>query len=230
MNGIIVKPLTYLKNITILLILTLLCTNLKAQEKAIVNLFKTTDDYISNTYTDTNVTILIKEMGENHIWVKKFIDDKTGKKIKKANYSWAIEYNGNNYFNLGYSHDLNNWNVFIKFNSEGEKYCMSFIDNNSAGVIKNSGINYGGGLQGVLMKDSDKWGKYWRNNNEEKIKILFIDLTNQMEANTGRNKGSLGNLLKRNELKTKFGLEKTYAEIKNLTFEEVLAIIERNNK
>ena len=44
-----------------------------------------------------------------------------------------------------------------------------------------------------------------------------------------RNKGSLGNLLKRKDLKAKFGLENSNAEIKKMTLEEVLKIVERNN-
>lgn len=45
-----------------------------------------------------------------------------------------------------------------------------------------------------------------------------------------RNKGSLGNLLKKNELKTLFGLEKTTAEIKNMKLEEVVDLINNNNQ
>ena len=219
-----------MKRISILLLVISLYSNLNAQDRVKVNLFKTTDDYISKSYSDTNVTLLIKEIGENHIWFKKFIDDETGKKIKKAHTSWALEYNGNTYFNLGYSLDLNNWKVFIKLNSEGNKYCMSFIDNNAPNIIKNSGPNYGGGLQAVLMKDSNKWGKSWKNSEGKKVKILFIELLDQKEPMMSRNKGSLGNLLKRKELKAKFELEKSNAEIKEMTFEEVLEILERNNK
>lgn len=214
-----------MKNFIILLFATLLFSNLNAQERINVNLFKTTNDYISKTYTDTNMTLVVREIGENHIWFKKFIQDKTDRKTKRAHTSWAIEYKGSTYFNLGYSSDLNNWKVFIKLNSEGSQYCMSFIDENASNVIKNSGTNYGGGLQGVLMKDSSKWGKSWKNKEEQKVKILFIDLANQKEAAMSRNKGSIGNLLKRSELKTKFKLEKTKKQIKEMTFEQVLEII-----
>lgn len=211
------------------LILTIIIfSSLNAQEKIKVNLFSTTDDYISKSYSDTSVALLVKEISAKHIWIKKFIDEKSGAKKKKAQTSWAIEYKGNTYFNLGYSLDLNNWKLFIRLDVEGNKYCLSFIDENAPKAIKNSGTNYGGGLQGALLKDSNKWGKSWINKYNQKVKILFIDLEDQTGSRMNRNKGSIGNLLKRNDLKEKFELEK--AQIKNMTFEEVLEIIASNNK
>ncbi len=214
-----------MKILSILLLTISLFTSLHAQERIKVNLFKSTNDYISKSYSETNVTLLVREIGKNHIWFKKFIDDETGKKIKNIHTSWAIEYNGDTYFNLGYSLDLNNWKVFIKLNLEGNRYCMSFIDDNPPNIIKNSGMNYGGGLQGALMSESSKWGKSWKNNKGERIKILFIDLLEEKVLRTTRDQKASGNLLTKRDLKTKFGLKKSNAEIKQMSFEEILNII-----
>jgi hypothetical protein len=198
---------------------------LNAQEGIKVNLYKTTDDYQARTYTDTNVVLQVREISKHHIWFYKFVEGKSGKKLAKAHTSWAIEYNGNNYFNLGYSSDLNNWKVFLRFDVERKNFCASFITSESPRVVKNSGPNYGFGLQGVLMKDSDKWGKNWVDENGEKVKILFIDLNTQYEPMLSRNKGSMGNLLTTAEVKTIFGLELSKAEINQMSFEEIVELI-----
>ncbi len=215
----------------ILVALTLfLCLNTYGQKSIQVNLFETTDQYKTKTYSKENVKLLVKQKGEDYIWFKKFVDAETGKKIPKAHTSWAIEYEGDVYFNLGYSNDLNNWKIFIKLDVEGPNYCLSFIDDDTPNVVKNSSAYYGGGITGALISESTKWGRHWFNSSNEKIKILFIDLNNQKQGSMSRNVGSIGDLLTPAVLVKEFSLEKSKDDVRRLSFEEVLEIIQAENK
>lgn len=219
-----------MKRITFLIISAILWTfNLNAQDTIKVNLYKTTNDYQVKKFTDTNISLVVKEVGENYIWAKKFIDESTGKNLTKINASWAITYKGNTYLNLGYTNDLNNWKVFLKFDIEGNNFCASFINDNTPNIVKNSGPYYGGGLTGVLIKESGKWGKNWIKQNGTKAKILFINLNKQNQPFGSRHKGSLGYLITRKELKEKLELEKTNEEMDKMTFEEAIALIHERN-
>src|SRR5690606_9201883 len=131
---------------------------------------------------------------------KGVFDLKTGKKNKKGISAWAIEYNGNNYFNLGYSNDVNHWGSYAKFDIEG-KYCVIIIDDNSPYILKTTSQNYGGGLAGVLMAESLKWGKNWKDENGIKKRLLFIDTEDVQYSMMNRNESSHGNYLTRNQFK-----------------------------
>ena len=81
----------------------------------------------------------------------------------------------------------------------------------------------------VLMKESTKWGKSWLNKNGEKVRIFFVNLNNQKEPTLSRYKGSVGNYLTKDDLKSEFRVEKSKKEIKEMSLEEVVAIIEKSN-
>jgi len=204
-------------------------SNLNAQKLIKVNTYKTTQDYISKTYTEVNVTLEVREITESYIRFRCFIDTQIGKKIKKLNSSWAIEYEGQNYFNLRYSSELHNQHVFIKMDIEGTHYCASFIGEDPPKVIKRSGMNYGGGLQGILLKSSDKWFTNWIDKSGSKNKILLIDLINQEPIFMSKRTISKGILLSKKDFKIKFGIKKSIAKIREMTFEEVIDLIKYSN-
>lgn len=95
-----------------------------------VKLYETTTDYIKKQPMNLNAGVLIKDKSDQHITIKGIYDLKTGEKIDRGISAWALEYNDSNYFNLGYSTDLNNWNSYAKFDIEG-KYSAVIIDDNS---------------------------------------------------------------------------------------------------
>ncbi|GAB7256487.1 hypothetical protein [Polaribacter sp. OB-PA-B3] len=192
-------------------------------------LYETTEDYISNKSVEAG--ILIKERSNQHIKIKGVFDLNTGIKIKRGMSAWIIEYNGNKYFNLGYSGDVNHWNYFGKLDIEG-KYCAIIIDKNSPNILKSSSNNYGGGLAGVLIGESSKWNKNWKDENGEKKKILFIDTENIRQKNANRNIGSLGDYLTRKQLQeitNEIGLNLSDTEIKNIMFEKIIQILKTEN-
>lgn len=212
------------------LILGLGFCNLFAQNFIKVNTYKTTDDYILRKFTDSDVTLQVKEIGEKHIWFKNFINDTTGKKWGKLNSSWAIEYNGENYFNLSYSGELNNHKLFIKLDMEGPHYCASFMDDESSKVIQNSSGNFGGGLQGVLLKSSTRWFTNWTDSTGNDKKILLIDLINQEQMFMSKNTISRGILLSKKDFKFLFKNKKSKFEVKKMSFEDIVEILDNENK
>ena len=220
-------PMKNLLFTSILLILGVI--SVKAQDTIKVDIYKTTDDYILKQYTDTNVSLIVKAIGDNHIQIKKFIDTNTGKTLNNINASWAIVHKGNTYLNLGYTNDLTNWKIFLKFNVEGNNFCASFIDDETPNIVKNSGSYYGGGLTGVLIKESTKWGKNWTKQDGSKAKILFINLNKQNQPFGSRHKSSMGYFITRKELRDKLQLEKKDEEIEKMSFEEAITSVRAKN-
>jgi hypothetical protein len=112
-----------------------------------VSLYETTKDFINNKKRGVNAVALVRQQSSTHIFVKKIVDVTTGKKIKKSMTSWAIEHDGDSYFNLSHSSDMHQPNVFIKLEITGT-YCAAFIDEHSAPVVKSGGRHYAGGVVG----------------------------------------------------------------------------------
>jgi hypothetical protein len=177
----------------------------------------------------------IKEESDKYILIKSIVDSATQKPIKRAKSAWALEYNGDKYFNLGYSGDYNHWNLFVKFDIIG-KYCAVFIDKKTPAIIKNSGNNsvyYGGGLAGaltgILVNASTKWNKNWKDKEGDAVKILFTDTSDTVEQFAARNSVSRANLLTRDKLRELIADKKTDVKIKDIPFEEVVEIIKQKN-
>ncbi len=197
-----------------------------------VKLYETTNDFINNQSKILNAGILVKDKSNQHITIKGVFDLNTGEKIKKGISAWAIEYNEGHYFNLGYSSDVNHWNSFAKFDVQG-KYCSIIIDDNSPTILKTTSNTYGGGLAGVLMGESLKWGKNWKDKNGNKKRLLFIDTEDVSRKNGLRNQSSLGNYLTKKQFKKILEETKTTLtdeKIRNIEFEMVLEIIKTANE
>ena len=163
-----------MKKIYLIIISLFLFQNSYTQIKeSPIKLYQTTIDFKNDSIWKVDAIALIKNESESHIQIKKIIDSKTRKNIKRGISAWAIEYNGQKYLNLGYSGDLNNWGIYMKFDIIG-KYSAIIIDDKTPYIIKNGGGYYGGGLTGVLIKESANWNKSWRDENDGKKKFLFI--------------------------------------------------------
>lgn len=212
------------------------CGTQKASLAEIANakpviLYKTTTDFLDKNPMSLDASIIIKNESDQHITVKSIIDPKSGLKIDRGISAWTLEYNGDYYFNLGYSMDLNHWKSYAKLDIEGT-LCAVIIDENSPNILKTNGTSYGGGLTGVLIGESSKWGKNWKDENGNKKKILFIDTRNVLPQIMGRNSGSLGDYLTRKQLKKliiEHEIRVDTDEIKDIMFEQVLEIIKTIN-
>ncbi|MEP6262876.1 MAG: hypothetical protein ABJ092_14965 [Gillisia sp.] len=196
-----------------------------------VTLYETTNTYLNDKPMNVDAGVLIKDKSNQHITIKGIYDLKTGEKIEKGISAWALKYKDENYFNLGYSTDLNHWNSYAKLDIEG-KYSAVIIDDNSPYILKSSGNTYGGGVAGVLIAESLKWNKNWKDKNGNKKKIIFIDTRDISPKNLNRNASSHGNYLTRKQFQKvldEVNMELSEEKIKEIEFEKVIEIIESAN-
>lgn len=197
-----------------------------------VVIYETTEDYINKKPMNVEAGILIATKSHQHVDLKGIFNINTGQKINKASSAWAIEYKNDIYFNLGYSNDLNHWETFIKFDIIG-KYCISIIDDNSPNILKSTSSSaYGGGLTGVLIAESNKWGKNWKDKDGNKKKILLINTQEILKKSLRRNASSLGNYMTKKQFEIIIDEAKvlvTDENVKKIEFEKVLEIIKIAN-
>ena len=197
-----------------------------------VKLYETTEDYLNNRPMNLNAGILLKDQSEQHLTVKGIFDRQTGKKIKAGLSAWALEFNDTNYFNLGYSNDVNHWKSYAKLDFEG-KYSLIIIDENSPYILRSTSNSYGGGLAGALIAESLKWGKHWEDKNGIKKRILLIDTEDISSQSGNRNRSSHGNYMTRKQFQKileETGISLTEERVKDIEFEKVVEIIETANQ
>lgn len=186
-----------------------------------VKLYETSNDFLNKQIMESEWGVLVKDKSDQHITIKGIFNLNTGEKNRKGISAWAIEYNDENYFNLGYSDDVNHWGSYAKFDIEG-KYCGIIIDDNSPYILKTTSQTYGGGLAGVLIAESLKWGKNWKDENGVKKRLLFID-TEDVHGNY-LTKKQFEKIL--NETGTTLADEK----IKDIEFNKILELIKSANE
>ncbi|MBK7637547.1 MAG: hypothetical protein IPJ13_27085 [Saprospiraceae bacterium] len=108
--------------------------------------------------------------------------------------AWAVEYKEKNYFNLGYSTEVNNWKSFAKLDLEG-KYCLTIIDDKSPKVFKHTNNSYLGGLSGYLATQISLAGTTWVDKPGERSSPVNYQNNQKMMS---RNEGSTGDCISRN--------------------------------
>lgn len=197
-----------------------------------VKLYETSNDFLNNQPMESDLGVLVKDKGHQHVTTKGVFDLKTGEKSKKGISAWAIEYNDNRYFNLGYSTDVNHWGSYAKFDIEG-KYCAIIIDDNSPHILKSTSQTYGGGLAGALMAESLKWGKNWKDEDGNKKRLLFIDTEDVRNQRMSRNESAHGNYFTKKQFKEildETGTILTDEKIKDIEFDRIIELINSANE
>lgn len=197
-----------------------------------VKLYETSNDFLNKQPMAIELGVLVKDKSDQHLTVKGIFDLKTGEISKRGISAWAIEYHDGHYFNLGYSTDLNHWNSYVKFDIEG-KYCAIIIDDHSPYILKSTSQSYGGGLTGVLMAESLKWGKNWKDEEGHKKRLLFIDTEDIQNKMMSRNKSAHGNYFTKKQLKKlldETGTVLTDEKIKDIEFSKIIELINTANK
>ncbi len=190
-----------------------------------VILYATSQDMLLEKAMDVQAIAVVKQQSTTHFHVKKIVDASTGKRLR-GNAPWALAYNGDKYFHLTYSDDLNQPNVFVKMEIVG-KYCAAFIDDGSPEIVRNGGTTYALGVAGVLITESAKWNKNWETRYGFKRKILFMDTTKK--TSSGEVAVTPGNFLSRKQVRE--FLEEHYPgrEGDQLDFDSVAALIRTLN-
>lgn len=197
-----------------------------------VKLYETSNDFLNKQPMEKELGILVKDKSDQHITTKGIFDLKTGEKSKSGISAWAIEYNNNYYFNLGYSTDVNHWGSYAKFDIKG-KYCAIIIDENSPYILKSTSQTYGGGLAGSLIAESLKWGKNWKDEEGNKKRILFIDTEDIHNKMMSRNESAHGNYFTKKHFKKildETGTVLTDEKIKDIEFNRIIELIKSANE
>ena len=183
-----------------------------------------TQEYYKNKKLSEIAYTSIKEKGKDYITIHN-VFDLDDQKIKEAKMAFAIIIDDQIYFDMRYSIELNNPEVFAKFNIVG-KISALFIDDNTSDKIKNGGVNYGGGLVDVLISDL----KNWKDAKYKEHKILVFNLDKFVDINMDGRVFVQYNFLSRGNFNKLLGTQLSNSEIYNLNFEDVKEIIIDLNK
>jgi hypothetical protein len=219
-------------NSCLTLIICLFAIKVSSQETVKMNLYATTEDFLSETFSFENAIVKTWELWDDYIRVKKIIDPDTGKKIKYPNRNpWMIEYKGVQYFNLGYASDVPRKNLFVRLDLEGKRLGALILDDYKLKLLKltNSGA-YGGGVGGLLMEESEKWGANWKNEKNERCRILIIDFDLlQPEFGIRNENSSWGFFLTKRHLIEIMEWDKKPKELKDFRLEQVIEYLNQKN-
>ncbi len=205
----------------------------EVQQSKEVFLYPTMLDYTRDKVSKEKIGVIIKDSSQQHITIKKFINLNTKTKDRKAMKAWGIQYKGNDYFNLGYSTDVNHWKSYAKIDIKGP-YSAILVDENSPYILNSTSNYYGGGLTGALIAESHKWNKNWKDKEGKKHKIIIINTFDIPQNPPSYYLGNQGNYLTRKQLKKMikdYNLPYDTSKIKEISYEKVLKIIKKvNNK
>ncbi len=221
-----VSPHSYLmKTLSTLFTIASICT-LHAQDKEIpITYYNTTVDYVNGIVNPENAIALVKEVGEDYLWVKKIINASTRKRSREGNTAWAISHDSSTYFNLQYSHDRLERGAFMKMHVEG-RFCISVIDFTEKSPLQNTDQINVLGFTNFMVKETVGWGKGWRTDAGDKKHLLFTD-TNMMNIVNGKN--SFINLLKRETVRILANKAGFHQKATDFTVEEIIAMISSLN-
>ena len=222
---VIMKPM---KIILSFLIIFTFSQAIAQADKTEFQYYLSTSDFKNKVSGKEKIVPVIKKHEKDYIKIPKLVDEQTGKRNKPANFPWAVKLDTNNYFNLRYSQDLQNLEVYVKADIVG-KFCALIIDQDTSPIISNGGANYGGGLTGVSIKESEKWSKNWISKEGKKVKLLITDTANLELKHGFGHSNSDWKLLSRKNINEILGLSLSEENIKNLTFEDVKSIVLEKN-
>ena len=219
------------QSVLIIFLLGFVSTNCIAQDTLVVDLFATTDNFLKNEVVAEDIMAIVSRHKETSIEVKRFLDPVTGHKSKKYNNSWALYYEGEYYFNLGYSDNLTRRKAFVKIQDKGPKYASVYFDHNSTSSLKptESSPYYGLGLLGYTLSRASKSKMHWLTDNGHKSYVLLIDLLDIKKQSDGRHAGSIGFFLTYRLVKKLFLPNMKKEEIKKLSIEDIHRIIREHN-
>ncbi|MGE5357133.1 MAG: hypothetical protein ACM3PT_12945 [Deltaproteobacteria bacterium] len=202
------------------------CINGYAQDN--IKCYISTGDFIQNKIYDAHLEPKIKAKNDQFFKISKFINIEDDEKDDLASMSWAILADGELYINLRYSYDYQNAELYVKPFITG-KICTIIIDENTDQKILTGGTHYGAGLQGVLMKESQKWGKNWIDKLGNKHKLLIFNTTLIKSNHLNRNVNVIGELLTRKNFNVLLGLNLAEDDIEKLNFDDILNLIRNKN-
>ena len=211
-------------------LIVLLVNFLNGQSTNQIHWYETTADYVYNNLSkDYVLPKKIEFESERFLRITKLLDPVTGKKSKKSGYPWAVSYDSIVYFNLRYGTSVQLDELYINPDITG-RFCVVYADKEILEIIYQFSTQYyGGGLLGVLINDSGKWGRNWKNENDEKIKILIMD-TRRLDILNSKGRGnSAWKVLSKDNFNEILELDYDNETLKDLSLEKIKEIIDKKN-
>ena len=209
------------------------CTvqKLALNEREEIKVYFSSTEFLNNTPSEGTWYTKVKKEEGDYVHCHKIFNGLNHTILKDPNLPWAINVNEVDYLNLRYCDQYRNEDVYAKYDIIG-KICALYISEGTSGTIKTGGkqgYDYGGGLVGYLIADSSKWGNNWRNNKDEKIKILTINTTRRNLRTNKLFRKHLSKLLTKDNFNDELNSNYTKEEIDKFSFEQVVEIIEKIN-
>lgn len=220
-----------MKFINLILLFALATISAKGQHEShkLISYYASTSDYANSTSSEKKVipkNIILQT--EKLIRIPMLIDQHTEKRSKEAGFPWAISIDSTVYFNLRYSIEMQSPEMYIKPDITG-RFCVLFADKETLRTIAANGSYYGGGLQGVLMNESTKWGKNWVSEDGEEIKIFIVDVENLELNHIKGYRNAAWKILSKNNLNEILEQNLTKEEIKELSIDDIKDKIQKIN-
>ena len=214
-----------LATLTRVTVLLSFCCSLYGQQS--VPYYEQPGDVFTDTPGPSELSMFARYRDSSVIEVKRFVDERTGAKPrdKFIRYPWAIRVDSAYFFNLRYVTEYQNTEVFARGEVIGDIAVIT-IDKNSNRRIKGGGNSYGGGLSGVVMNSSQKWGKGWRGPADLPTKVLVIDLQPEEEDQTGTFRDRVWKLLSRQDVNAFFGTDFAKETLQEWSVEDLLKYLE----
>ena len=192
--------------------------------------FETTSHYRYNKISkDYVIPKKIKFKSEKFLRITKLLNPLTKKKSKKISYPWAIYCDSTLYFNLRYGTSIKFDELYIKPDVKG-RYCVVYANKEILEIIYQFSTQYyGGGLLGVLINDSSKWGRNWKNEKGEKVKILIVD-TKKLEIRNSKGRGNAAwKVLSKKNINEILNTNYNKEVLKEMSLDQVKDIIKEKN-
>jgi hypothetical protein len=228
MNKIGIK-LNAKRGVVLMFVFIILSISGFAQNEKKFNYFVSTSDYLKGNISEDSVQPKkVVFESEEMLKIPKLIDCKTRKKSVKAGFPWAIYIDSIVYFNFRYGQGILCPELYVKPNVVG-RYCVVYANKDYAKQIINYSVNYyGGGLTGALIKESEKWGRNWENQ-EEKVKIFIVDTKKLELQHMNGYKNAAWKILDKNNINEILGTEFSKQEIDEISLQDIKEIIAKRN-
>ncbi|MFV8333660.1 hypothetical protein [Flavobacterium sp. GSP14] len=144
--------------------------------------YETYDDYVINNIMKPAVSAYVHRETSKYFTINKYLFTETDTKAKKAASAWCFKYENGIYLNMINAAWIGQWDTFVKFDIVGKKYMVILLNEDTDWRAIGHYSKYGGGLTEVLINASIKPKSSWKDKNDNKFKILFVDVENPMRA------------------------------------------------
>jgi hypothetical protein len=208
------------------MLLLLVCFTQAQMQEITTRYYFSTGDYLNGRLSESEVILVVREMGDDYIYVKDVLEKDIRKHSKNGTKAWAIEYNGNAYLNLMYSYNTKVPQFYVMLDIKG-KYCVAIMGQEFLESLKKASPNLvmPGLIGSAAMAAAESWGANFADSTGELKKVLVVD-TEEILPIT---KNSPGEFINRSKLKWFLGQKQLEGKLDEYSVEDILARAEELN-